>query len=128
MEGLYTTARIWRIVNSDVAHDSPVGGAVLSGTVFYEGARCAFQDVVSTQALLEQGLETVKLIDCVVQPATLAIQERDELEVTAPSNHWYLGQRLRVIQVIRSSMHPSNPNAHIELKLQRVIRATRRNQ
>lgn len=128
MEGLYSRARIWRMMNSSVINDSPVGGALMSGTIIYEDVRCSFQDAKGTQALYEQGLETLKMVDCIMQPQTLDVQERDEIEVTYPTNHWYYGKRLRVIEVLHSGMHPDNLNGHLELKLQRITRGTRRNQ
>jgi hypothetical protein len=128
MLGLYTKVTVWRMMNSTVANDSPAGGAMMSGTVTYEGLNCALEDSKGTQLLFEQGLETTKLVDCIIRPQTLDIQERDELEVTFPRNHRYYGKRLRVVEVRNPLTHPGSNVGHLELRLQLIQRATRRNQ
>jgi hypothetical protein len=122
MQGMWSRLTVWRMLNSSVVNDSAGGGAMLTGTVLYMGVRAALQDAQGTQALFEQGLETVKMVDCLVEPGTLDIQERDEVEDTVPGSV-YFRQRLRVVQVIAGITHPSHPHAHLELKLRRIVRS-----
>lgn len=113
MVGLNVRVTLWSI---DAGVDDRVGGAMLTGTPQYENLWARIEDTMPTQALLEQGLETVKLISMITRPATLNIQERDEVQVTFPKSHWLYNVRARVVGVQRDSRR----DGHMELKLERI--------
>lgn len=123
MNGLNARLTIWRMMNSTVANDDRVGGALLTGSPVYWNVPASLQDARGTQALFEQGLEIVRMVDCIVVPQTLEVLERDEVEVTAPMAHAYYGKRLRVLQVVNPITHPQAGHGHLELKLRRIDRA-----
>ncbi len=90
--GLNIKSSIWRI---DYETDNTVGGAVTTGTVVYENVFTRLQSNPEEQLLLQQGLETERTFKVVVVPGTMDIRERDELQVTAPTDHIYYGQRFK---------------------------------
>lgn len=114
MNGLNLRANIWYITN---ASDDIVAGAVLTGTLAYHDVPVRIEEQRVTQVILEQGLETAKLYDCVLQSRVI-IHERDEVEVTKPSTHRLFGKRLRAMVVQHDSL--IDPRAHQECVLRRV--------
>jgi hypothetical protein len=77
------------------------------------------QEQPEEQLLLQQGLETLKTFQANIYPGWLAIKERDEFEVTAPSDHYHLGDRFRVINVRPSSHNRRDPRGYVMLTLMR---------
>jgi len=116
MVGLNARITVWRIHN---ATDDPIGGAVLTGTPVYQNVRARLENDQPTQALLEQGFETPRLVTVII-PGSFIVLERDEVEVTSPVTHAYFGKRLRVLGVQMDSLHPRDPRNHTELKVRRV--------
>jgi len=121
-QGMWSRLTVFRVTSSTPSNDTPGGGVLNTEDVLYEGVRAALQDAQGTQALFEQGLETVKMVDCLVEPGTLDIRERDEVMDTVPGNVYY-NQRLRVVQVMAGITAPGHPHAHLELKLRRIVRS-----
>ena len=117
--GLNLKSSIWRI---DYEADNSVGGAVTTGTVVYENVFTRLQANMEEQLLLQQGLETQRTFRVVVVPGTMDIRERDELEVTQPTDHIYYNKRFRIIGVTYSNFTPRDPRNYLMLTLDRSVR------
>jgi hypothetical protein len=121
MLGLNMKARVWRMVNDPTADDD-VGGAMITGTLVYGCINMRFTPRPTNFMLLEQGLETRKLEKVMMQPQSLVLYERDELEITGPTNHSDYGHRFRIIELNRQGMHPSDPRMFIHATVERIDR------
>ena len=120
--GVNCITSIWRMVN--YADDS-VGGAVITGTVVYTGIQTRLDPRPTTifeQMLLPQGYETQRMFTATVVPHTMQIHERDELEITAPVDSPYYGQKFRITTVDYPS-NPRDPKGYIIMALVRSERA-----
>ena len=111
---------VWRV---NYGSDDDVGGSVVTGTYIYRNVPGRFQQQPEEQMFVQQGLETVKSFTCIVEPATLDIDERDEIEVSAPGNHYYYGKRFRVINARPSDFVPNDRRNYLMLTLTRVTEA-----
>jgi len=110
---------LWRINYDD---DNSVGGAVTTGTCLgIYPAR--LQANPEEQLLLQQGLETERTFKLNLVPGYIDIRERDEIEVYAPTDHVYYGQRFRVRSVSYSSMNKRDPRNYMMITLTRDVRA-----
>lgn len=94
-QGLVLKSTIWRM---NQAADDLVGGASLTGTPVANNLPTALFSRRPTQMSLEQGLEVPALFDATVR-CGVTIYERDELEVTCPSDSPHYGLRFRVMGV-----------------------------
>jgi hypothetical protein len=108
---------VWRW---NYSSDDEVGGSMLTGTYSYYNVPGRFQQQPANQMFTQQGLETVKTFTCIVEPVTLDIDERDEIEVAAPSNHYYFGYRFRVINARPADFVPSDRRNYLMLELARI--------
>lgn len=117
--GLNKKAHIWRMSTQD---DS-VGGAMATGTVRYYNVPIRMQANPDEQLLLQQGLETQKTFSATLKPGTLDIRERDELEIVAPVDDFYYGDRFRIRSVRHSDFNTRDPRNYIMLELVRSVRA-----
>lgn len=120
LAGLNVRGNIWRI---DTTTDDVVGGAVTTGTLVYTNVWLRFEAQEPEQLLLQQGLETPKIFNVTCVPATLDIRERDEVEISKPTDHLFYGYRFRVIGVRYSSHVPRDPRNYLMLTLRRSERA-----
>lgn len=120
--GLNVKARVWRMLNQPSADDD-VGGAMITGSMAYGCINMRWTPRASNLTLLEQGLETKELQRVMAWPASLLVYERDELEITAPSNHPNYGERWRVISANRQGIHPSDPRGFLHLTIERIERS-----
>jgi hypothetical protein len=118
--GLNIRSNIWRVTQGT---DDLVGGAVITGTVVYENVLTRLEAQPEQQLLLQQGLETVRTFTAVVVPGTMVIKERDELEVIAPFDHPYYGDRFRIVSMRYSTHNPRDPRNYVMLSLIRSVRA-----
>ena len=109
---------VWRM--STVIGDDEVGGAMVTGTQLYVGMKGRMEENRPSQIVLEQGLEVDQIWTCVVRPPTVDIRERDEVEVTFPPEHLYLGLHFRVRGVQRASLHPRDTRGFLSLTLSRI--------
>lgn len=116
--GMNARARIWRMNQED---DDVVGGSVITGTVQYENVYTRIEENPEEQIILQQGLQTTKTFNALVVPGTLDIEERDELQIIAPTHHPYYADRFRIVGVQRSSMDVYNPNNYTRLSLIRSV-------
>lgn len=114
LQGQNVKLRVWNMVQQS---DDRVGGAVFSGTVRYQSIDARFEDVRPSQLLYDQGLETVKLYDIMLQPQGALIYERDEVEIINPVSHPLVNQRLRIVGVQRDSIELSDGRGHMELRV-----------
>lgn len=113
-------ASIWRL---STPTDDVVGGAVVTGTVVYTGLQVFLDSKAPEQILLQQGYETARTFVATVVPGYLDIREKDELEVTAPVEHVYLGKRFRITGVQHSNLDRRDPRNYILLNLVRSVEA-----
>lgn len=103
--------------------DDDVGGSIFTGTVAYQSIPAAVQYLKPSLLLLEQGLETKRFARILVQPGSLTIYERDELEIVGPPGHKDLGKFFRVESVEPTGLSPNDPRArHIMLTCERIER------
>lgn len=68
--GLNSKGRIWNFTYTD----DDQGGAVPSGTILYDNVYARIAEKKSTQALLEQGLETPSIFDAIFEPGSMALE------------------------------------------------------
>jgi hypothetical protein len=111
--------RIWR---TNYSSDDTVGGAIVTGTVVGDYP-ARLQANPEEQLLLQQGLETERTFKINLVPGYLDVRERDEVEVIAPTDHVYYGQRFRVRGVSYSSLNKRDPRSYLMLTLTRDVRA-----
>jgi hypothetical protein len=99
--GLNLFGRIWRLTD---AEDDSVGGAVPTGTVIYDSVFARVSSTKPTQALLDQGLETVEIFTGVLSPAGMLLQHNDQLEILSPNSSRHYDKRFVIIGLQPSSM------------------------
>lgn len=118
--GLNQLCSIWRMTNLS---DDEVGGAVITGTVVYSGLQCRIDSKPPEQILVQQGLETIRTYTAIVVPGTLDIRERDELQITHPTDDVEYGWRYRIIGMQFSTHNRRDPRNYIILNMVRTVRA-----
>ena len=116
VQGMTARAQIIRWMQGA---DTEAGQAQATGVLVYECVASAFNVREPTLMSLEQGLEIKKIGECLVQPATMLIYERDEFQITSPPDHPRLGERWRIISVHQTPLMPSNSRSMIKLKMER---------
>lgn len=94
-QGLNLKGTIWRM-NQD--EDDEVGGVMITGTPIANNQAMGIFSRRPSQASLEQGLEVEAIFDATVR-CGVTIYERDEVEVTCPTNGPHYGLRFRVMGV-----------------------------
>lgn len=94
-QGLNLRGTIWRM---NQAEDDSGGGAILTGTPVASNQPMGIFSRRPSQISLEQGLETEAIFDATVK-CGIVIYERDEVEVTCPTNSPHYGLRFRVMGV-----------------------------
>ena len=118
--GLRLQVRLHSIVQEA---DDDVGGSIVSGTVSYNVIPAAVEYLKPSLLLLQQGLEVKRIARILVQPGSLTILERDELEIVGPLGHEDLGRFFRVVSVDRTGLSPNDPRArHLVLTCERTER------
>lgn len=117
--GMNIKIRHWIMDNNP---DDAVGGAVITGSVgnIY---LARLQENPESQLLLQQGLETLKTFTAIINPMAKVMKERDEIEIVAPWDHRYYGDRFRIRSVRHSDMNPRDPRSYSLLSLSRSERA-----
>ena len=109
-------AKVWRYTTP---LDDYIGGALPSGTVIHNDILVRISPKVPTMALLEQGLETVKLFETGVSWVAKDIEENDVIEVYAPYDSLYYGKQFRVISVRLPSLRPNDPRSQVQVIMRR---------
>lgn len=106
--------------------DDEVGGAVTTGTANIRRIPAMIEYLKPSQLLLEQGLETKRLANIMVQPGSLVIYERDELEVVGPPGHEDIGKYFRIEAVQRTGWSPNDSRGRfLQLTCERISELTR---
>jgi len=118
--GLNVKFDIWRWTFTT---DDSSGGAVPTGTYIYRSICGRFQQQPEEMMLLQQGYETLKTFTCIIAPATLSVKERDELELVFPANHYYYGDRFRIINARPADFNPNDRRNYLMLTLTRSTEA-----
>lgn len=109
-------ARLWRY---STPTDDEVGGALPSGTVLHENLLVRISPKTPTMALLEQGIETVKIFETAMSWIAQDVKENDILQVYEPYDSQYAGEEFRVISVRLPSMRPNDPRSQVQVTLRR---------
>ena len=117
--GLNIRVNIWHYTFTD----DEVGGADATGTVSHYGIWARLEQSEPESLLVQQGLEVGRYFTATAVPATLAVYERDEFEITEPKDHYYFGYRFRVTGVRPASNNPRDPRNYLILNLVRSDRA-----
>jgi len=120
LQGMNAKCSIYRVTTPA---DDVIGGAVPVRTLTYSGKKCRVSSVRPTQFAREQGMETPRLYNAVLQPASMDIREHDEFYLTSPSNHELYHLYIEIEGVQIDSIHPNDPRRHIELTLKRIVRS-----
>ena len=118
--GLNVIALIRKI---DYSSDDSSGGAMVTGTVVHEGVKIRIQQQPEEELLLQQGLEINKVFTALCTPVSLDIDERYEVEVTAPTDYYLYSKPLRVINHRPADFVPSDARNYVLLTLTRSHRA-----
>jgi hypothetical protein len=98
--GLNIRINVWSMTQDA---DDDVGGAVITGTISYHNVEARFTMRRPAQILLQQGLETTKTADLMIQGRDVTVYERDEIQIIWPLDHPFYNDRFRVEGVQPSS-------------------------
>jgi len=118
--GLNIRTNIWRMSNNP---DDVVGGAQITGSLQYQDVMSRIQANPEEQVILQQGLETERTYTMTCVPGTMDVRERDEVEVSKPTDHVYYGLRFRIVGVRYADHNPRDPRNYLILQLTRSVRA-----
>ena len=119
--GFNIKVSVWRV--SFATADDEVGGAITTGTYVYTNIPARLHEKPTDHVFFQQGIETVKTFQMTVKPSTLVIHERDEIEITWPSEHRFYQDRFRVMGDAYSNFHPREERGYLILDLTRSVRA-----
>lgn len=121
IQGLNATCTIQRRTQG---LDDVVGGAVVSYTDVYTDVRCRIDSGRPTFFVTpDQGLETQKIFQVLIWPATYTIYEGDRLLITSPATHDFVDVAFLVASVVIDSIEPGDDRRHIELYVNRYERS-----
>lgn len=109
-------ARIYRYT---YPQDDEIGGSVPSGTMIHDSILVRIEPVQPTMALLEQGLETVKLFRTAISYRAKDVKENDEVVVYEPIESFYYNQHFRIISVQHASLRPNDPRSQVVIVMRR---------
>lgn len=88
-----------RILRFSYPADDDQGGALPSGTVTYDPVYARISEQRTTQALLEQGLETRNIYNVVFTPGTMRLQANDVYEDSYYAASPYYGMKFVIVGV-----------------------------
>lgn len=103
------------------AGDDAVGGAVIVPTVVYTNINVRISARRPSQQSLEAGLEVNRIFDMILTGQALSVNERDEIEVTWPTDSPYYGEEFRVVGIQPDSRRPRG--GHTEFTMSRIERS-----
>jgi hypothetical protein len=115
--GFNIKVRVWDMKNNP---DDRVGGAVITGSILYDQLDARLHPDPPNDLLLQQGIEVEYIWNIYLRPATLVLEERDEIEVVHPSNHPEYGKRFRVKGIQRTGYHPDDSRGMCFIKASKV--------
>jgi len=110
--GLNLQVKIWRYIFY-TGSDDDSGGAQPSGTVLYDPVPARKITRMPDMVFLEQGIETERISQYMLWPGTLAIKERDELQITSPSNHLDYNKHFKIVGVSDVGFSPSDARGYL---------------
>ena len=122
MAGMNIRVQVWRMSNDS---DDSVGGSMITGSVVYSSIQAFMQENQVSMMMGQAGLETLNVFNFTLIPGTLIVYERDELEITHPSDHYFYGDRFRVVSSRHSSHNPRDPRNYLLLSTTRSVRMHR---
>lgn len=108
-----------RVIRYSYPQDDSIGGSVPSGTVIHDSVLVRIKPIRPTMALLEQGLETIKLFETSLSYVAKDVKETDELIVYEPVDSEYFNQSFRVISVRHPSLRPNDPRSDLSVVIRR---------
>lgn len=108
-----------RIIDYNYPSDDSIGGSQPSGTILYDNVLVRVEPLKPTMALLEQGVETVKLFETAISAKAKEVKENNELVIYAPVESEYINQHFRIISVRHPSLRPNDPRSQIILIMKR---------
>ena len=111
--------QVCKIIRFSYPADDAVGGAVPSGTVLYNFMDIRIESQKPTMALVEQGVQTIKLFSAMLFEGNATIEENDQIEVILPAVGWFKDKKFRVVGIQRDSSHPYLERNQIKLTLRR---------
>ncbi|MHA2063873.1 MAG: hypothetical protein ACXABY_05740 [Candidatus Thorarchaeota archaeon] len=118
IQGLNVTVKIERQVEGA---DDAIGGSTVTLSTLSTGVRARISSVKPTEEIRLQGLETSKLFNMVIWPATTDITESDYV---TPESGNFEDVVFRVVGIQIDSLHNSRRRAHKSIRLQRIDKAT----
>lgn len=110
-----------QFIQNNYAGDDESGGAVITGTVAYLNTPARISARRPSQQALEQGLEVERIFDMIAVGQGLSLNERDEVQVTSPSDSPYFNEQFRIMGIQYDSRRPGY--GHTELTLSRIERS-----
>lgn len=113
IQGLNITVEIQR--SAAGANDS-VGGRTSTTTTIATGVRARISAVKPSVEVRAQGLETNKMFNMSVWPATTDIQQND---LVIPESGQHSGKTFQVRGVQMDSISTSDPRSHLSVRLER---------
>jgi len=112
--GLNIKVNVWRMVQQT---DDEIGGAMLSGTLVFNNLPARIETNRPSVLLLDQGLDVDESFQMIFHPC--AVRERDEIEVSWPSQHRFYQKRMRVVALQNTSMNPLDSRDYMSVTLRR---------
>lgn len=103
--GHNSKGRIWMFT---YPQDDSVGGAVPSGTILYDPVFARISEKRSTQALLEQGLETPSIFEALVEPGNMQVESNMVYEDSYYPASPYYGKKFVIIGVHNPSLNDTS--------------------
>lgn len=110
---------IVQLVRYSYNPDDARGGAKPTGSIINDSLLIRIEPIQPTMALLEQGVETVKLFRGALGYAGRDILENDELIVIDPPESWYHNQHFRVVAVQHPSLRANDPRSQVIVTMRR---------
>lgn len=99
--------------------DDIVGGAIPVDTLVHDHLLARIEARRPTMALLEQGLDTIKLFVADLSWIAKDTKENDLLYVFEPVDAPYAGLKFRIISVRLPSLRGNDPRSHVQVTLRR---------
>lgn len=112
--GVNSKGRIWTFTYND----DDQGGALPTGTILYDPVFARISEKRSTQALLEQGLETPSIFDALVEPGSMQLESNMVYEDNYYPASPYYGKKFVIIGVHLPSLNDTQ-RRYIALTLRR---------
>ena len=114
IQGLNITGTIQRVIDGP---DDSVGGSTGIQVTIATGVKGRISAVKPTVEMRIQGYETNRYFNGVLYPATTDVREGDYY---IPENGSHQGDTFHITGVQIDSLPPTDPRAHISLRLERV--------